>query len=81
MTLSTLLEQCSTLSLSGFKQSLVFQSEEAKYSELSFEERLFHLFEAEINQRLDKRIKRMLTQAHFKDGVPLEGIKWRHLIQ
>lgn len=67
MTLSTLIEQCSSLSLSGFKQSLLLQSEDSAYSGLSFEERLFHLFEAEINQRQDKRIKRMLSQAHFKD--------------
>lgn len=67
MTLSTLMDQCSTLSLSGFKQSLQLQSEDSAYSVLSFEERLYHLFESEINQRQDKRIKRMITQAHFKD--------------
>jgi DNA replication protein DnaC len=67
MTLSTVMQQCSTLSFSGFKQALLLQSEDTSYSTLCFEERLFHLFEAEINQRQDKRIKRMLTQAHFKD--------------
>ena len=77
ITTSTLLEQTTALSLSGFKQSLLLQLEDAKYQTLSFEERLFHLFEAEINQRQDKRIKRMLTQANFKDkNASLEQIQY-----
>lgn len=67
ITLSTLLEQCTRLMLSGFKESLLYQSEDTNYQALSFEERLFHLFEAEINQREDKRIKRMLSLAKLKD--------------
>lgn len=69
MTLATIMEQCTTLSLSGVKNSLLLQSEDSAYSALSFEERLYHLFEAEINQRQDKRVKRMLAQAHFKDKM------------
>jgi DNA replication protein DnaC len=77
ITTSTLLEQTTALSLSGFKQSLLLQSEDAKYHSLSFEERLFHLFEAEINQREDKRIKRMLMMANFKDkNASLEQIQY-----
>lgn len=68
ITLSRLMEQTSQLSLSGFKESLLFQSEDTSYQTLSFEERLYHLFEAEINQRQDKRIKRMLTLAKLKDS-------------
>jgi DNA replication protein DnaC len=68
ITLSTLIEQTAQLSLSGFKESLLFQSEDTKYQSLSFEERLYHLFEAKINQRQDKRIKRMLTMAKLKDS-------------
>lgn len=74
---STLIDQATLLSLSGFKQSLLMQSEEAKYQSLSFEERLFHLFEAEINQRQDKRIKRMLSVANLKDKTAsLEQIQY-----
>jgi DNA replication protein DnaC len=77
ITTSTLLEQTMTLSLSGFKQSLLLQSEDTKYQSLSFEERLFHLFESEINQRQDKRIKRMLTIANLKDKTAsLEQIQY-----
>ena len=68
ITLSTLIEQTAQLSLSGFKESLLFQSEDTSYQTLSFEERLYHLFEAEINQRQDKRIKRMLSMAKLKDS-------------
>jgi DNA replication protein DnaC len=68
ITLSTLIEQTAQLSLSGFKESLLFQSEDTSYQTLSFEERLYHLFEAEINQRQDKRIKRMLSLAKLKDS-------------
>ncbi len=68
ITLSTLIEQTAQLSLSGFKESLLFQSENTSYQSLSFEERLYHLFEAEINQRQDKRIKRMLSLAKLKDS-------------
>jgi len=68
ITLSTLMQQTTQLSLSGFKESLLFQSEDIKYQSLSFEERLYHLFEAEINQRQNKRMKRMLTLAKLKDS-------------
>ena len=77
ITLSTLIEQTAQLSLSGFKESLLFQSEDTSYQSLSFEERLYHLFEAEINQRQDKRIKRMLTVAKLKDpSASLDQIEY-----
>ena len=77
ISLSTIIEQATTLSLSGFKESLSLQSQNTSYSSLSFEERLFHLFEAEINLRQDKRIKRMLTAAKLKDrNASLEQIQY-----
>lgn len=77
ITLSTLLEQTAQLNLSGFKQALEHQSESTQYQTLSFEERLYHLFEAEINQRHDKRIKRMLSVAHLKDrNAQLDAIEY-----
>ncbi len=77
ITTSTLLDQLTTLSLGGFKQSLLLQCEDTKYTTLSFEERVFHLFEAEINQRQDKRIKRMLALACLKDKTAsLEHIQY-----
>ncbi len=77
ITLSTLIDQATTLSLSGVKQSLLFQNETTQYHSLPFEERLFHLFEAEINQREDKRIKRMLSIAKLKDkNASLDQIEY-----
>lgn len=77
ITLATLLEQTTLLSLSGFKQALEFQSKDTKYHSLSFEERLYHLFEVEINQRHDKRIKRMLSFAKLKDSsASLEQLEY-----
>jgi len=77
ISLSTIIDQATTLSLSGFKQALSLQSEDANYSALSFEERLYHLFEVEIHQRQDKRILRMLSIAKFKDKTAsLEQIEY-----
>ena len=67
ISLSTIIEQANKLNLSGFKSSLELQSNDTNYSSLSFEERLYHLFETEINQREDKKSKRMITAAKFKD--------------
>jgi DNA replication protein DnaC len=67
ISVSTLIEQSNKLNLSGLKASLELQSNDANYSSLSFEERLYHLFEAEINQRENKRNQRMIAAAKFKD--------------
>jgi DNA replication protein DnaC len=64
-----IIQQAVQLNLSGFKESLQLQSEDVKYSSQSFEQRLYALFEAEINQRQDKRIKRFLNAAKLKDKL------------
>lgn len=67
MTLATITEQLTTLGFSGFKSSLEKQMERTEYHKLTFEERLYQLLEAEINERTNRKIKRLLTQAKFKD--------------
>ena len=67
MTLSTLTQQLDSLGFSGFKAALLRQSEDANYTRLSFEERLYQLLEAEQSERRDKKIKRLLSQAKLKD--------------
>ena len=75
--IDTIIEQAISLNLSGFKDTLKLQSQDIKYSSQSFEQRLFHLFEAEINQRQDKRIKRFLNAAKLKDKqASLDQIKY-----
>jgi hypothetical protein len=67
MTLSTLTQQLDTLGFSGFKAALQRQSEDANYTQLPFEERLYGLLEAEQSERREKKIKRLLSQAKLKD--------------
>ena len=77
MTLSTLIQQLDTLGCSGFKTALQRQSEDANYTQLTFEERLYQLLEAEQSERTNKKIKRLLSQAKFKDRqASLEAIEY-----
>ena len=68
MTTDTIYQQLATLSMRGFKHSLEKQSLDPNFTKISFEERLYNLLEAEINERSNRRIKRMITQAKFKDS-------------
>jgi DNA replication protein DnaC len=77
MTLSTLTQQLDTLGCSGFKAALQRQSEDANYTQLTFEERLYQLLEAEQSERTNKKIKRLLSQAKFKDRqASLDAIEY-----
>ena len=67
MTTATILTQLDTLGFAGFKAALVRQSEDANYTQLTFEERLYQLLEAENTERNNRRIKRLLSQAKLKD--------------
>ncbi len=67
MTIATINNQLDTLALKGFKTNLEKQSNDANYSKLSFEQRLHTLLEAEINERSNRRTKRLLSNAKFKD--------------
>ena len=68
MTLSTLTTQLDDLGMRGFKLALERQSNDAAYTRLAFEERLYQLLEAERSERTDRKIKRLLSQAKFKDA-------------
>ena len=77
MTLATLTTQLDTLGFTGFKTALTRQSEDANYSQLSFEERLYQLLEAEQSERANKKIKRLLSQARLKDSqATLEELEY-----
>ena len=67
MTLSSLILQLDALGFTGFKSALQRQSDDANYARLPFEERLHQLLEAEQNERTNKKIKRLLSQARLKD--------------
>ncbi|RLA57657.1 MAG: transposase, partial [Epsilonproteobacteria bacterium] len=77
MTLSTLTQQLDTLGFTGFKAALERQSEDANYAQLPFEERLHQLLDAEQNERSNKKIKRLLSQAKLKDKqASLEAVEY-----
>jgi len=57
ISVDTIVQQLTILNLTGFKDSLLRQSNDANYSSLSFEQRLYHLFEAEIIQEIIKESK------------------------
>jgi DNA replication protein DnaC len=77
MTHSNLANQLTTLGLEGFKSSLSLQADDPAYAKLSFEERLFMLLESEINDRSNKKIKRLTAAAKFKDRTAsLENLEY-----
>ena len=54
-------DQMSDMKLHGMKDALLRQMEEPQCSSLTFEERLAHLIDAEVTDRRNRRIKRMLS--------------------
>lgn len=77
MTLSTITDQLDTLGCNGFKSALIKQESDANYAQLSFTERLYQLLEAEVSERNNRRIKRLLSQAKFKDQqASLEALEY-----
>jgi DNA replication protein DnaC len=78
MTLTTIYEQLESLGLKGFKKALIRQSDDINHNDLSFEERLHQLLESEINEKSNRRIKRLLTQAKLKDNsASLEALEYK----
>ena len=70
--------QLTQLKLSGIKSALEHQNElPSTYQEMSFEERLSLLLDEELTQRENKRIARLLRQAHFRLHAELEELDYR----
>lgn len=77
MTISTITEQLNDLGLSGFKTALEKQEDTPEYLKLTFNERLFQLLESEINERTNRKIKRLLSQSKLKDRqAALEDVEY-----
>jgi len=77
MNTETLMATLATLNLMGMKEALRRQSDDPNYAALPFEERLFGLLDAEATQRADRRIKRLLSQAKFKErSAAMEAIDY-----
>lgn len=73
-----LYQQLTQLKLAGFREALRKQAEQPSlYQELSFEERLTLLLEHEHQGRTQRRIERLIRQAHFRLHAHLEQIDYR----
>ena len=72
-------DQMSDMKLHGMKDALLGQMEQPQYSSLTFEERLAHLIDAEVTDRSNRRIKRMLSvsKLKYKDAF-IEEIDFHH---
>jgi DNA replication protein DnaC len=64
------------LHLSGMAQALVAQEEE-DLGDISFEDRLALLVEAEWLEKKNRRIGRLLSQAAFRFPASIENIEWQ----
>ena len=61
-----IIDQLVRLRLPAFRQALETQLATPQYEELSFEERLSLLVEAEVFQQQENRIQRRVRLAHFQ---------------
>jgi len=74
MTLQALYDQLRELRMSTFRDALREQIANPKYNELTFEDRLSLLVEAECIQRRENRIKRNIRTAKFPMQATLEDL-------
>jgi len=74
MTLQALDDQLRELRLSAFRNALREQQANPKYNDLTFEDRLSLLVDAECTQRRENRIKRNIRSANFPMSASLEDL-------
>jgi DNA replication protein DnaC len=74
MTLQALEDQLRELRLSTFRNALREQQTNPKYHDLTFEDRLSLLVDAECTQRRENRIKRNIRSANFPMQATLEDL-------
>jgi len=67
-----------TLSLPGMAEALAQQLAQPELQALSFEERLGLLVDREVTYRENRRLTRLLQQAHLKVPACVEDIDYRH---
>jgi len=70
------MDQLVRLRLPAFRQALEAQLVTPQYDELSFEERLSLLVEAEVLQRQENRIQRRVRLAHFQQTAWVQEIEY-----
>lgn len=77
MLIQPTLELLRRMKLQGMADALKLQAEQPQLHQLSFEDRLALLVDAERAHRDQSRIKRLLRQAQFRQQASLEDLDWR----
>ena len=76
MLLQPLLDQLTALGLNGCRAALEAQQHNSQYAELTFEDRLGLLLEAECTRRAGKRLQRRVKNARFALPATVEDVKF-----
>ncbi len=76
MLLQPLLDQLTALGLNGCRAALEVQQQNSQYAELTFEDRLGLLLEAECTRRADERLQRRVKNARFALPATIEDVKF-----
>lgn len=66
-----------SLKLPAMAETYQSQLQQPRSYELSFDDRIGMLFDAEVNARSNNRIKRLIKAAGFPELATLEEIDWR----
>ena len=74
MVSQTTLERLRAFRISGLIDELVRQNESTQYQDLSFDDRLTLLVDAEHTRRIDQQTKRMLKQARIPSSADLDQV-------
>lgn len=74
MLLQPVVEKLRDMRLYGMLLSMEEQAESSQYRKLSFEERLGFLVDREWSMRQDKRLKKRIRNARFKDKAQVEDL-------
>ncbi|EQD39019.1 transposase subunit [mine drainage metagenome] len=74
MLTNTTIEALKSLRLPAMAQGLHEQREHPDYTQLSFEERLGLLVDAELQQRKNRRLERVLKSAKLRSGALVEDV-------
>lgn len=74
MLTNTTIESLKSLRLPAMAQGLREQREHPDYTQLSFEERLGLLVDAELQQRKNRRLERVLKSAKLRSGAVVEDV-------
>jgi hypothetical protein len=64
--------------LTGMAEAFLAQNQDPGYRDLSFEARFGLLVDRELTYREDRRLKRLLKEAHLKTQACVEDIDYGH---